>query len=464
MATGKKDKKLIVGGGYTADTVQLFQGSVIAVINGETFEFKDDGSTEVEVHLLGGDDTLVSTIANNTVAYGGDGDDDLQLGSGNDRAYGEAGNDTLRLGAGNDFGDGGDGNDHVDGQSGSDQVVTGNGTDTVVTDADDNLGDFGLHIVAPHSLTADSVAVRGQQLTLSAQFPDSSSAVHWNFGDGGEADGPEVTHVFASEGTYHVELQVVDSAGNSTTIGRDLTIGVIALQVDPENPMLTALAVGGTLQNDNIQIVKHGSRGEIKVLLDGESLGLFSPDGHVLVYGQDGDDRIHASGSVRLATWLFGGAGNDDLNGGNGPNVLDGGDGDDLLIGGSDRDLLVGGPGRDQLIGNGGDDILIGGELVFAPIQADQALAAITREWNSDRCYDLRVSNLKGVDHCEFDQRANGQFFLKTEGDFATVGDDEDADKLTGSAGVDWFFADLDDDRLTDRQIKKFFEELLSEL
>jgi len=97
----------------------------------------------------------------------------------------------------------------------------------------------------------------------------------------------------------------------------------------------------------------------------GRSLGLYSPTGRLLVYGQAGDDNLQVAGSVAVGAWRFGDAGNDRLDAGNGSSVLGGGIADDLLIGGFGRDLLEGGLGADRLIGNGGDDLLIGGYLAF---------------------------------------------------------------------------------------------------
>ena len=183
----------------------------------------------------------------------------------------------------------------------------------------------------------------------------------------------------------------------------------------------------------------------------------------LLVYGQSGDDNLQVSGSVSLAAWLFGGDGDDRLKGGSGSNVLAGGIGDDLLIGGSGRDFLEGGWGADRLVGNGGEDILIGGYLAFAHYEA--ALGAIMAEWNSNRSYNERVANLRGDDSSpSFDQRANGEVFLSVSGSSPTVRDDGDVDRVTGSAGRDWFFANLDEDLLTDLKIEEQLAELFPEL
>src|SRR5262249_45991333 len=138
-------------------------------------------------------------------------------------------------------------------------------------------------------------------------------------------------------------------------------ITAVALQTDPTDPTKTALAVGGTTGNDTIVFNPGGGSGTVQVVINGVSQGTYSPTGHLLAYGQAGDDTIQVAGSITLPTLLFGGDGNDTLKGGNGNNILVGGAGTDSLTGGRGRDLLIGGAGADTLTGNGGDDILIAG-------------------------------------------------------------------------------------------------------
>ena len=119
-----------------------------------------------------------------------------------------------------------------------------------------------------------------------------------------------------------------------------------------------------------------------------------------------------------------------------------GGDGDDLLVGGDGRDLLIGGFGADRLVGNADDDILIAGTTAYDG--DDAALAAIMAEWTSAHSYASRVANLRGAGSgADFGGRHNGDIFLIADGAQATVHDDGAKDVLTGSAGQDWFFANL---------------------
>jgi Ca2+-binding RTX toxin-like protein len=203
------------------------------------------------------------------------------------------------------------------------------------------------------------------------------------------------------------------------------------------------LVVGGTPGNDTIVFSPVGNGGDIQVSLNSVSLGTFHPTGRIIAYGGSGDDDIQVAGSITLPAWLFGGAGNDWLNGGKGANVVVGGAGDDLLLGGSGRDLLIGGTGADRLIGNGGDDILIGGTTVYDLDVA--ALCAIMDEWTSTHDYATRVANLTDTGSGLL-SRLNGNYFLIQD---QTVFNDASQDRLTGSAGSDWFFAGTAD-KITD--------------
>jgi Ca2+-binding RTX toxin-like protein len=119
---------------------------------------------------------------------------------------------------------------------------------------------------------------------------------------------------------------------------------------------------------------------------------------------------------------------------------------------GSGRDIVIGGLGGDRLGGNAGDDIIITGLTSYDSGADDDKLAndlkllKLHEEWNSSRSYADRIANL---------QNGTGPVLaglglsLK---DGTTVSSDSDADQLTGSAGMDWFFIDSIEDQLTDKK------------
>ena len=216
---------------------------------------------------------------------------------------------------------------------------------------------------------------------------------------------------------------------------------------DPCEAGLTALMIRGTQQADTIVVSPQGNSGAVNVSINGVSSGPFVPTGSIIVLGQAGDDDIQIAGSISLPPWLYGEAGHDRLKGGAGDDVLLGGTGDDLLSGGSGRDLLIGGTGADRLVGNSEDDLLIAGNTLHDTL--DTALCAIMDEWTSGRTYSQRVANLSGLasagaDGSTFASRENNGFFLRSDGPGTTVFDDNAADILTGSSGLDWFLFNAD--------------------
>ena len=308
-----------------------------------------------------------------------------------------------------------------------------------VTDNHSASGSGGVNLtvnnVAPvvGAISGPSSGVRGQSLDFSGSFTDVGSLdthqVKWDFGDGtviafhSTTDPNALTpssHIFTANGVYTVTLSILDDDGGLTSVTRNVTITAVAIQTDPCDPDKTALVVGGTTANDIISFTPQGNNGNIIVSINGISEGIFHPTGHLIVYGQDGDDDIQVAGSIPSEAWLYGDAGNDYLKGGAGASILFGGDGDDELKGGTGRNILIGGHGRDRVIGGSDEDILIGGFVNFS--RNAVVLCTLMEEWNSPTdAYALRVTRLR--------LHLNG----------SSVFDDDEVDILTGASGLDWF-------------------------
>ncbi len=80
------------------------------------------------------------------------------------------------------------------------------------------------------------------------------------------------------------------------------------------------------------------------------------------LYGLDGNDQLYAGYSPNaIGSFLYGGAGRDDLAGSYGNDWLDGGTEDDTIYGAEGNDTLLGGAGNDSLNGYFGDDSIDGG-------------------------------------------------------------------------------------------------------
>lgn len=313
-----------------------------------------------------------------------------------------------------------------------------------------------MNVVPTANISGPTDGVRGQTRTyfLSAIDPcaaDQAAGFEYsiNWGDSsplqivprtaGNGSGVAVNHVFVEEGDYNVVVTATDDDdGVSPTVSLTTKITILAVQADPCDSTKTTLVIGGTSEDDHI-VFNPGGDGDVQVIFNGASLGTYQATGAIIAHGQGGNDNIQVAGSITLTSWLYGDEGNDRLFAGGGPSILLGGTGDDDLLGGSSRDLLIGGLGCDHLVGNSNDDILIGGYTSFDA--NEEALCAIMDEWTSSRDYSTRVANLKGVGS---GPRANGDYVLIAKGDNRTVFDDAAEDRLVGSSGQDWFFANID--------------------
>jgi Ca2+-binding RTX toxin-like protein len=137
-------------------------------------------------------------------------------------------------------------------------------------------------------------------------------------------------------------------------------------------PVVTATLSGGTLTvtgTSTIDTISFGlsSKG-LNVVGNGKTVAgsRFNGVTRIVVNGNDGADRIDATGlSIPLTLnggngndTLIGGNSNDLLNGGAGNDNLNGGNGNDTLLGGANDDLLTGGPGLDSMKGEDGNDTL----------------------------------------------------------------------------------------------------------
>ncbi len=157
----------------------------------------------------------------------------------------------------------------------------------------------------------------------------------------------------------------------------------------------------------------------------------------------DGDDQVTISSGIDIGSLLYGDGGNDQLNAGKKASTLIGGDGDDMLVGGSSNDILIGGRGADRIVGNGGDDLLIGGYTAYD--NTDAAWKSLMTIWGSSESTANRMARL---------QDASNPYYLSPVDQGIskprTVFSDNAVDKLTGSSGVDLFFAELGDDAVQD--------------
>lgn len=282
--------------------------------------------------------------------------------------------------------------------------------------------------------TFDDKGQEGEPVTVTGSFTDigvldtHSAVVDW--GDGtvepvalvqgagfGTVSG---SHAYVAGGIYTVTLTVTD---DDTGSHQSDTLAVIT-GVGLNDGVLYAI---GSAEDDHVHIHQVGSDTlRVHASFIPEPFRDFSTAevAQILSYLCQGDDHLTIAGNVAAPAIVHGDAGDDHLHGGGGAAVLIGGSGDDRLIGQSGRDILIGGTGRDRLVGGAGDDLLIGGSTTFDHNQDDD-LANLLAEWTDPLA--------------AYEDRANAVDAL------LTVTDDGDADKLTGAAGRDLFYAGTGD-------------------
>jgi hypothetical protein len=309
------------------------------------------------------------------------------------------------------------------------------------------------------TLSADDVSSADRQagFTYTIDWGDGAQTIPATAGNG---SGTAVTHAYSAPGSYQVKVVATDKDGGvSSEVAHTITIESVLLG-DSCCCGGTALVIGGTLADDKIRVVPQGAAGDVKVLFNGQEVGVFAASSFtsIAIFGQAGNDDLEVTGSIDRDACLNGGDGNDRLKGGDGDDLLLGGNGDDLLVGGSGRDLMIGGSGADRLVGNNDDDILIAGMTAWD--KNEEALCAIREEWSrADLSYGERR------DHLRSGGGLNGAFTLNADPSHGpvTVFDDDAADVLTGSAGIDWFFANLESgvlDKITDLHALEFADDL----
>jgi len=268
-------------------------------------------------------------------------------------------------------------------------------------------------------------------------------------------------HTYTVPGTYTITLTVVDDDGGSNVVTKQVVVTYANQQLGTGGADGIALVIGSLTVNDRIHVNPIGNNGTLQVTITNRTTDTIayqqtfvpSPGGFasIVIFGQAADDHIQVSGSISVPMLVYAGAGNDNIKGGNGNDILIGGDGDDMIVGGSGRDLMIGGFGADRLVGNADEDIMIAG---YTSHDANAtALCAIMQEWASADSYQVRTAALTSS-------------LLRIDGATATVFDDNAYDMLTGSAGQDWFFANLDGesgtvrDKVTDVHASEFANDI----
>ena len=291
--------------------------------------------------------------------------------------------------------------------------------------------------------TFENKGKEGEPVTVTGSFTDigvldtHTATVDW--GDGtvaaaalvqGAGSGTiQASHAYAAGGIYTVTLTVTDDdtgTHQATTLavitGVGLNNGVLYVIGSADDDAAHVHMVGNDTIRVHASFIPEAFRDFAAADVD-----------QLISYLCRGDDKLTIAGNVVTPAIVHGDAGKDQLTGGKGPTVLLGGSGDDMLVGQSGANILIGGRGLDRVVGGPGEDVLIGGRTTFDHNQ-DAALTTAVALWTDPNAsYADRADALAG---------------------YLTVIDDGDADKLTGSAGSDLFFAGVGDTATDQKKIE----------
>ncbi len=333
-----------LGGGVTQVQVDAFLDSdMINLIRSESYTITQGVDTEgpIVIDSSVGDDVvqIEAAVTTNVLVHGGQGDDVIESGSGNDRLYGEDGNDVVSGGAGRDLIVGGDGSDALNGNAGSDVIVGGEGNDTM-------RGHLGNDLLLGGNGNDRLFGGLGNDWLLAGAGNDYATG---GFGDDliwGEAGNDVLS---GNSGRDRLD----GGSGNDYIhggFGNDLLRGGLGDDW-----------LDGSFGDDRLE----GQDGNDRLRGGSGNDQLHGGSGNDFLEGQDGNDRMFGDrGNDRM----LGGQGNDVMVGGDGNDRMAGQDGNDIMLGNAGNDIMLGNAGNDIMFGGTGNDIMIGGadaDLVF---------------------------------------------------------------------------------------------------
>jgi ELWxxDGT repeat protein len=323
-------------------------GITHVVLNGAASDFATSSFSGIEIHALGGDDSVLlsDAISTSALIYGDGGLSTLRGGSGRDELRGigqldgRGGNDTLSGegtllgGAGNDtLSGGGSSSSHIDGATvldggdGNDQIQAGLTPATL-------LGGEGNDTLTG-SYKADSIFGGAGDDYLYASGGDDTL-------DGGS--GHDVL-----SGGFGVETFIIDA---DDTVKDDDPIKVL--------PDSKFVAITGTLGDDLVRVsLKDGDPQIIVIRVNDHVVEVpVSHFGHLSITTGAGNDDVAIAADVAFDPYA---------------NMIDTGDGDDTIVAGAGSNIIDPGAGSDSIDGSAGTEDRLTYQSSSAPISKTNA-------------------------------------------------------------------------------------------
>lgn len=359
--------------GDTFGTVSVV-GSVTQSIEGDVI----DGG-EGNDHIRGGwgDDRIQGGEDNDEVVALA-GDDIIEGNAGNDRLVGDGYSDTDVIeftplsSHGNDFMDGGEGDDAIIGQGGRDDLFGGDGADWLYGDSEVLETDSTVFLPFQYHASDYIDGEGGNDLAIAGGGDDTlyggaDDDTLWGDQDVGFLKNGAENDPLAWGNDY---LDGEEGSDSLVGGGKDDTLwggaGSDKLFGDHNQRPQGALDDSPAWGSDYLD----GEEGDDTLAGGGRGDTLYGGDGNDVLTG-DSEEAL-TPGSAHGADELYGEAGNDTMHGGGKDDVLWGGEGRDSLRGDSGvaelagehhgNDTLYGGAGDDQMSGDGGRDLLFGGD------------------------------------------------------------------------------------------------------
>jgi len=444
---------------------QTYSGNKIVAYGGEGDDTIDLSlvTVPVEIYGGGGNDTIYAGTGG-AIIHGGLGDDIIYGGSGVDIIYGEEGHDIIDGGGGDDFlfGDFGfksderitslgsdkDGDDRIEGGGGNDVIFGGGGADWIYGEDDGDTTKVAGGDVGSDPFDA---GIPGNDLI----FGDSGRIQLIGGNLPGYSDPDTISDNISARGFFSGNDHIFGNAGEDTIFG---SRGNDLIDGGGDNDLLygnedfdtiyggsAADRIYGGTEDDVI----YGNRDPWPLSgMEGDGTDA-GTDGMDIVYGENGNDYIRGNEDNDQ---LYGNRGADIIFGDTGDDTIYGQDGPDIIFGGAHNDIIIADTGNDIVFGDDGAVVYLGFYTPSGPDKFIEVGSRIRRTADGHRVIGDGGGNVDGdIADLIGSFTHDGNFrtmdlvvtdIKATDGNDIIAGGEGD-DIVLGGAGHDWIGGDI---------------------